>query len=191
MEVWRDILGYEGIYQVSNLARVKRLCSYVNSRIGKRLVRERILREDNSKEYKTVSLSKLNKKTTVSIHRITAVAFIPNPENKPCINHKNGIKTDNSISNLEWCTVSENTLHASRVLGIKFNSSGKDDSQSKAVYQISENGFVLARFGSISEAVRMTGTPKSTISRNVNRKNQSGNSYGWSFDQSTPQEISA
>lgn len=70
------------------------------------------LRSKIDKGYERVALSKNNKRKFFPVHRLVAIAFIPNPENKPCINHKNGVKTDNMVENLEWCTYSENTLHA-------------------------------------------------------------------------------
>lgn len=66
----------------------------------------------DSNGYTRVNLSKDGKQTVIRIHRLVAEAFIPNPDNKPCINHKNGIKSDNGVGNLEWCTYSENNKHA-------------------------------------------------------------------------------
>lgn len=103
-EIWKDIKGYEGKYQVSNTGKVKSLNYH-------REKREKLLKQILSKYFR-VPLHKNSKKEFLSIHRLIALAFIPNPENKPCINHLNGIKTDNRIENLEWCTYSENCNHA-------------------------------------------------------------------------------
>lgn len=103
MEIWKDIVGYEGLYQISNLGRVK------NLRHGK----ERIMRACvNGSGYYQLSLVKNEVKKNYRIGRLLAQTFIPNPENKPCINHKDLNKINDLISNLEWNTYSENTKHA-------------------------------------------------------------------------------
>lgn len=98
---WKDVVGYEGLYQVSIFGKVK------NSR------RRRIVvgRESDS-GYKIVTLTKDRKTKGCPVHRLVAMAFIENPGNKPFVNHKNGVRNDNNLSNLEWCTHQENMVHA-------------------------------------------------------------------------------
>ena len=99
MEIWKDIKGYEGLYQVSSLGRVKR--------------RNKLLRlNTNTYGYKHVTLSKGNVKKTAVVHRLVASAFIENPLGLPQINHKDGNKSNNAVSNLEWVTPKENNRHA-------------------------------------------------------------------------------
>lgn len=116
-EIWRDIAGFEGLYQVSNLARVK------SFRVSKRLwnTTGNILKPcecaiNNGKGYKFVGLHGFDKRVKhVMIHRLVAKTFIPNPDNKPQVNHKDADKHNNSISNLEWVTISENSIHAEKM----------------------------------------------------------------------------
>lgn len=102
-EIWKDVKGYEGLYQISNLGKVKRLVSV-------KCKKERFLSitKDRKSGYCRVMLCKNNKTKRFLIHRLIAEHFIPNPENKPCIDHINGVKDDNRIENLRWCTYKEN-----------------------------------------------------------------------------------
>jgi hypothetical protein len=114
-EVWKDIEGYESLYQVNQLGEIKRL-PYIQPhpyRIGHSMhFKERILKQSNDKDgYKIITLWKNNKSKTYRTHRLIANVFIPNPNNKPEINHINCIKNDNRLQNLEWATKSENCKH--------------------------------------------------------------------------------
>lgn len=106
-ETWKIIPNYNKDYQVSNFGRVKSL----------KYNRERILTPDTDRGYKRATLCVDNKTKKYSIHRLVALAFIPNVENKKCVNHIDGNPANNNVNNLEWCTYSENEKHSYDVLG--------------------------------------------------------------------------
>ena len=112
-EEWRDVPNYIGLYQASNLGRIKSLERFVRNRNNIMKVQNKVLKSAiNTNGYRTVVLRKDLKGKSIAVHRLVAIAFILNINKKKCVNHKNGIKIDNSISNLEWCTSSENNKHA-------------------------------------------------------------------------------
>ena len=117
-EIWKPVASYGGFYsdyyEVSNLGNVRSLDRYITQRNGimRRCPSVQLKFTDNGCGYFHVSLCKGKQKLNFYTHRLVAEAFIPNPEGKPCVNHKNGNKMDNRVENLEWCTYSENIVHA-------------------------------------------------------------------------------
>ena len=113
-EIWKDVDGYSGLYQVSNFGNVKSLSKHVPCKSGKtRKLPEKILKPAKTDSgYFVVCLSKNKISKHYKIHRLVASAFIENKERKKCVNHIDGDKTNNNVSNLEWCTYSENMKHA-------------------------------------------------------------------------------
>lgn len=108
MEIWKDIKGYEGLYQVSNLGRIKCLEHTCPGRYkGKpRIVKEHIMTqvENKANGYYYVTLSNSDRGRTFTVHRLVATTFLDNPDNLPCVNHKDETRSNNCVENLEWCT---------------------------------------------------------------------------------------
>lgn len=181
IEIWKDIIGYEGIYQVSNLGRIKII---KNMHKGNKTTFMEI--SPNRYGYCRVSLWKNKKRKTYCVHRLVAEAFIPNPENKPQVNHKDGQKSNNDAENLEWATSSENQTHSCRVLGhiprTFIGRFGKLHPRSKKVKQI-KDGKIIAVFDGIMEASRITSINKTQISNICQKKKgfKTAGGYIWEF----------
>lgn len=166
-ETWVDITNYP-YYMCSNFGRVKSLPKEkVRDKVGNFLTKERILRQKITKwGYPSVTLYKDGKHLFKTVHRLIISAFLINTEGKPQINHKNGIKTDNRIYNLEWVTASENMLHSIHVLNRKIAKSflGRTNEKhpnSLPILCITTNIY----YPSVSEASRQLNIPTTNISK--------------------------
>lgn len=155
-EVWKDVVGFEGLYQVSNLGRLKGLPRRVNNHKGFIQLGERYLSGHQiTKGYIQVQLSSRPNRVQKLIHVLVATAFIPNPNNYPQVNHINGDKADNRAENLEWVTQSENIKHAYRTgLNIHSDKSGKPKRPIILIH--SKNGERI-RFDSLANAAKFLG----------------------------------
>lgn len=112
--MWKDVLGFEGHYQACETGEIRSVSRYVPHKVyGKMWVEGGLINQGKTAHgYLRVNLSLSGKPNYFQAHRVVAMVFIPNPENKPQVNHKNGVKTDNRVENLEWATNEENYCHA-------------------------------------------------------------------------------
>lgn len=149
-EEWRDVVGYEGYYEVSNMGRVRSIGRYVKTAWGFRFKQPHIMSENIHPitGYHMVCLAKDGAKRTYMVHRLVAFAFIANPENKPQINHKNENKSDNRSANLEWMTAKENNNFGTKNERV---SKANKTSKCKPVAQI-KDGVVVEIFPSTISA---------------------------------------
>ena len=159
-EVWKDVPGYEGYYQVSNLGRVKSLQTRKYSHIKKCpivVIREMILKPyPNTKQYLLVDLIKDGTRNTQKVHRLVAKAFIPNENKYPQVNHKDENKQNNCVENLEWCTNQYNSTYGT-------GKSRMAQKQMKKVIQISVSGEIVNKWNSIKEAAEDLKVTRDTI----------------------------
>lgn len=194
-EIWKDIPGYEGIYQVSNIGNVKSLVFNKHRHYYKKDYSSRLLSKiKNNMGYYYVNL--YNRKGVgykrYLIHRLVAIAFIPNPDNKPFIDHINTNPTDNRVENLRWVTAKENSNnHRTRQHlkegcknnGQPYNMMKKAFEASRKAVQMLDlkDGSVIKTFESISDACRYTGIFVQSICRVVKGKGKSAGGYGWKY----------
>ena len=174
MEIWKDIKGFEGSYQISSLGRVKSLDRTVVYKDGRTHIHKGQIMtgSDNGKGYKTIDLYTGNKRTKKLIHRLVAETFIDNPLNKNEIDHIDTDKTNNRVENLRWVTHTENKLNPiTRELTSKINSI--------PVIQLSLKGKTLKYFDSAKIASEQTGINHSNINLNCNNKYKSAGGYRW------------
>lgn len=192
IEVWKDVKGYEGLYQVSNLGRVKSFDCYVNYKnIKKRLIKGKLLIPVTIKGHSRVVLYKNQKRENRFVHRLVAEAFKPNPENKPYIDHINTSPWDNAVWNLEWVTSKENqnnplTLkHFSEAKkGEKnywYGKYGKDHHRSKPIMQFNLNGNFIKEWECIYEIERELGIKHNNIIKVCKGERKTAGGYVWKY----------
>lgn len=178
-EEWKDIPGYEGLYMVSSEGRIKSL-RYRHSN------QEHIIPgRDNGDGYFVVQLCKDGRKM-FTIHRLVATTFIPNPECKPYIDHINGDRKDNSVSNLRWCTQKENCNYAKAKDNFRKGHTGlllgEKSVSAKPVIQMSLDGKLIKRYTCIMEASRETGINDSCICRVCKGERKQAGGYRWIYE---------
>ena len=171
-EIWKDIEGYDN-YQISSLGNVRKITKNGFTHI-KCSPRGSQKTSKTKEKYMGVTLSKNGTRKGFSIHRLVAEAFIPNPNNYPLINHINGIKDDNCVCNLEWCTIKQNIQHAYDVLNMR-NHYG-------SIKQYTKEGEFIKEYDSVREASRELGIHFGNIVKCANKQRNVAGGYVWRFN---------
>lgn len=175
-EIWVPTFGYEQSYQISSFARIRSLHKRKNGEILKQGI--------GNHGYLRVNLNSNGKGYVKTVHRLFAIAFIPNPENLPCLNHKDGIKTHNSFNNIEWCTYSHNNFHAYRSLNKVHAFKGKtgiNHHSSKKIKQLTLSGEFIKQWDSITEASKALDIEISNISSVAKNKKNNAGGFKWQY----------
>lgn len=162
-ELWKDIKEYEGLYQISNLGRIK-------NKKGK------ILKLPIKKGYYQIRLSKNGKKKGYQVHRLVAIAFIPNPNNFPQINHKDENKLNNIVNNLEWCSIAYNNTFGTRLERVS-----NSNKLRREVVKYDLEGNFITQYKSVTEAGRKNNTCPSSISECCRGKQETSKGYVYKF----------
>ena len=175
-EVWKDIPGYEGLYQVSDYGRVISL-SY--NKTGRKSLRT--LRLDKA-GYIVVTLHKSGVSRTMKVHRLVAIAFIPNPLHLPQVNHRDENKANNHVDNLEWCTSSYNNSYGNRPRKVLDAYKKRNRSiAERPVIMIDNDGTIIAEYHSISEAARNVGVRRESLRDAVLGRSKTCIGYFWKY----------
>ena len=177
-EIWKDIKGYEGLYQVSNLGRVKR------TNPGNRVVSADGTLKPTRRQHGYLGVMLYGKGGHAtrgfkhcSVHRLVAEAFIPNPNGYAEVNHIDEDKTNNRVDNLEWVTHQQNCVHGT--LPKRKSEWSTNGKQSKAIVQYTLNGEFVARYPSLAEVERQTGFGKGNICRCAQHHHAYSHAYGY------------
>lgn len=175
-ETWKPVVGYEGLYEVSDLGRVKKVARTITLADGTiKKVDERILKPSDSNGYQIVGLYRNGVSKSNWVHRLVAQAFIPNPNKLPEVNHKDEIKANNNLDNLEWVSHRDNSNYGKRNERIS-------KSMSKPIVQIDlSTGLIIKTYPSTTIATRVTGINYDTISRAARGKYKTAGGYGWRY----------
>lgn len=186
-EIWKPVVGYEGLYEVSSIGRIKSLKRIVRNNGGYRTTPELIKKNSIDRSgYEFVWL--WNKSGRIHrVHKLVALAFIPNIENKPCVDHINGNRRDNRVENLRWCSHKENSNFEIARERLSQNAPwrgkyGSDNPFAKSVIQCDLNGGIIREFGGVLEASRETGINHRCISDTCRKKQKTAGGYIWKYN---------
>lgn len=176
-EVWKDVVGYEGLYKVSNMGRIKSIKRH-------RAKCDKILKPDLLKGYHRVTLCSNNKIKRMFVHRLVAIAFIQNTDNKPDIDHINYIKNDNRVDNIRWATRSENNQHTydgNRRTAPWLGKTRGNHNWARRVNQYTKDGEFVKTWNCILDIKDVYGEISVSQCCNKNKRYKSAGGYLWKF----------
>lgn len=184
-EIWKDIVGYENLYQVSNFGRVKSLARIVSNGAGKRNIEERILKQRKwNKFYFQIKLSKNGKVKTHYVHKLVAVAFLENACNFPVVNHIDGNGLNNFVENLEWCTQKYNVNHAWKnklCEGVRESAKKSKGRAPQKVVRLDLAGNVIETYSSIKDVAKTLNITEAQARNSIFRQSKKFN-LRWESD---------
>lgn len=190
-EIWKPVVGYEGLYEVSNIGRVKSLARICAHKHGQCWRKERLMKLmpygkvvlRHSNKYLHAKLTKNGISKLIPVHRIVAMAFLPNPDNLPQVNHKDENPGNNKVENLEWCDAKYNCNYGS------LPDYRRDYCTSRAVRQFSLDGVYLAEYSSITKASIALGIRGSVISEVCKGTKGSAGGFLWIYSRPKAKEL--
>lgn len=195
IEKWKAIPCFQGLYEASNLGRIRSIDREVHRNgLTSKFIKGKILSPNTQKNgYKVVSLSKQGKIQSFRVHRLVALAWIPNPDNLSEVNHLNEDKADNSVSNLSWVSHQENTRYGTRISRCISNRDqsrekngmygkiGGLNPNAKAVLKFSLNGDLIAEYPSLLEAAQSEACTRDSIRNNIKGRTKHCRGYIWKY----------
>lgn len=175
IEIWKDVVGYESTHQISNLGRVRVKERIIHTSTGNRIYKSKLLNPQTTNgNYKFVILIVNNNRKTAYIHRLVAEAFIPNPDNLPCVNHKDEDKNNNEVSNLEWCTVAYNNSYGTRLDRVS-------KAMSKPILQYTLKDEFIREWSSTKEAAKSIGCGRENINSCLIGRTKTASGFKWRY----------
>lgn len=186
IENWKPVVGYDGLYEVSDWGRVRSLDCYKPFRCGRRFYKGKLITQYKNVRngYKQVHLCDITKKLH-NVHRLVAEAFLPNPDNLPCVNHKNEDRTDNRVENLEWCTQKYNINYGTCIEKIHKAQTNNKERYRKTVYMYTLNGKLCGMWPSTKECSK-NGFSPGNISLACRGIYKQYKGFKWSYEPPKP-----
>lgn len=175
-ERWKDVEGYEGKYQISNFGNVKSISRHIRLQNGVLMkLPNKILKTMDRNGYRMVNLFMDGKTKSVNVHRLVALSFIPNPNNLPFVNHKDEVRSNNNVSNLEWCSCKYNLNYGT-------STERRSQKRMKKLLQLSIDGILLKKWDGLALASRETGYNFKNISQCCLGKRKTANGFIWRYE---------